>query len=206
MNQEVCYSLGKSVLYSGSGTPGYFPPEKLAVRSMENEDEIDIAHSLTPKSDIYSLGIVFLEIIGDMKVRTNDDAKEALIAVGKGEMKGMLKILKLMTDSEKLKRLNATLIIGALRKVWGKEGEKLEEEGRKKATTDLTSHFWELYGETEELHNESTTSLIPLDNDYLESILEYDDVLSEEQQPPLKRGRDVAQMDSTTRDRKKNKQ
>ncbi|KAG2387230.1 hypothetical protein C9374_001562 [Naegleria lovaniensis] len=200
-DQEVCYSIGDAVLFSGSGTPGYFPPEKLAVSDTE-DDKIDIAHSLTPKSDIYSLGIVCLEIILGNHIRTEKEVKEALIEVGKGEMKNMLKVLELMIHPKKQQRPSATTIIHSLGKVWG----NLEQEGRKKAKTELTSNFWDLFGEPETPYSEPNEHLIQLENDG-ELELTKDELSEEEQYSHLKRGRDVANIDSNTlpRDSKKNK-
>ena len=140
-----CVWVLEEILFSGSGTPGYYPPEKLAIK--KDQDSLDLKNSqfkLTPKSDIYSLGVVFLEILTGKTVDDSHSVEKAFITLSNDQHFAPLHdMLSKMIHPEKAMRPKTNTILKILiqEKGWDLQ---LAKEGIKKAQTLLTDDFWKM--------------------------------------------------------------
>ncbi|KAG2386102.1 hypothetical protein C9374_002548 [Naegleria lovaniensis] len=169
MKDEVCYRNNEDTLFSGSGTPGYHPPEKLAI--INNPNNLDLCSSLTPKSDIYSLGIVFLELLTGRYISESQEIQTALTTLSNdNDFAHLQELISSMIDPEKAKRPMASTIIETLTREKGWDTQ-LAQEAWKKARTPLTYDFWTTHG-TLEMDVDSQPLDTGIDNTEMEQLLE----------------------------------
>ncbi|KAL9648600.1 hypothetical protein ABK040_016234 [Willaertia magna] len=105
---EQCFTKENKVLISKSGTKGYFPPEQLENGNGE----------ITPKSDIYSLGLVITSIVLS-PLRKWENHTEVFSAINRWKpndeiYKAIKEVLLGMLEVEKVKRLGIKECIKAL--------------------------------------------------------------------------------------------
>ncbi|KAL9648607.1 hypothetical protein ABK040_016241 [Willaertia magna] len=105
---EQCFTKENKVLISKSGTKGYFPPEQLENGNGE----------ITPKSDIYSLGLVITSIVLS-PLRKWENHTEVFSAINRWKpndeiYKSIKEVLLGMLEVEKVKRLGIKECIKAL--------------------------------------------------------------------------------------------